>query len=137
MTTDPSFALQAAIVGALSVNAPLRALISTPARVYDDVPSSAPFPYVTLGHGTLGAWDTSSDQGHAHTLLINAWSRQGGRKEAKAILSAIYDVLHNAPLTLSGNRLVLLRFEFADIFRDADGETMHGVARYRALTELT
>lgn len=137
MTTDPSFALQAAIVAALSANVPLRALIGTPARVYDDPPRNTSFPYVTLGHGTLAAWDTASDQGHAHTLLINAWSRQGGRKEAKAILAGIYDVLHNASLPLSGNRLVLLRFEFADIFRDSDGETMHGVARYRALTELT
>ncbi len=81
--------------------------------------------------------DTASERGFEHALNFHVWSRYGGRKEAKAVLDALYGVLHDATLSLSGHRLVNLRFELADIFRDADGETYHAVARYRAVTETT
>jgi len=133
--SDPSFALQSAVLTALGADSALQALIGTPARIFDDPPRGTPFPYVTFGNATVRAWDTATDRGHEHTLLLHAWSRQGGRKEAKAILSAVYDILHESALVLIGHNLVTLRFGFADIFRDADGETLHGIARYRAVTE--
>lgn len=135
--TDPSFALQVALITALRGDGQVQTLVGTPARVYDDPPRSTAFPYITLGPATIRAWDTDSEIGHEHVVQFHAWSRQGGRKEAKVILASVYDVLHNASLSLTGHRLIALRFEFADIFRDADGETMHGIARYRAVTEPT
>ncbi len=38
-------------------------------------------------------------------------------------------------LTLAGHRLVNLRQEFAEHRREPDGETIHGIARFRAVTE--
>ncbi len=133
--TDPSFALQVAVISALAADGTVQAYLGAPARVYDDTPRHTAFPYVTLGNVTVASWDTATELGHEHTLTLNAWSRQGGQKEAKAVLAAAYDVLHTAALSLGGHRLISLRFEFADVFRDADGETVHGIARYRALTE--
>lgn len=133
--SEPSFALQQAIVAALSADTGVKALLGDPPRLYDDVPRKAAFPYVTLGEGALQPWDTTSERGFEHALNFHVWSRYGGRKEAKAVLDALYAVLHDAALALSGHALVNLRFEFADIFRDADGETYHAVARYRAVTE--
>jgi hypothetical protein len=133
--SEPSFALQQAIVTALSADAGVKALLGDPPRLYDDVPRKSAFPYATLGEGELQPWDTASERGFAHALMFHVWSRYGGRKEAKAVLDALYAVLHDASLSLAGHRLVNLRFEFADIFRDADGETYHAVARYRAVTE--
>jgi hypothetical protein len=133
--SEPSFALQQAILAALSADAGVKALLGDPPRLYDDVPRKAAFPYATLGEGTLQPWDTASERGFEHALMFHVWSRYGGRKEAKAVLGALYAVLHDAVLSLSGHRLVTLRFEFADMFRDADGETYHAVARYRAVTE--
>jgi hypothetical protein len=55
--------------------------------------------------------------------------------EARAILAAIHDVLHGAALTLDANRLINLRFVLSQVWRENDGETYHGMARYRAATE--
>lgn len=63
------------------------------------------------------------------------WSRAAGRKEVRTILEAVRAVLHDAVLTLTGHRLVNLRHEFSDTRRDPDGETYHGIVRYRAVTE--
>lgn len=133
--SDASFALQSAIYAALAADPGVKAVLGDPPRLYDDVPRKAAFPYVTLGEGVLEPWDTASERGFQHTLSFHVWSRYGGRKEAKAVLQALYAVLHGGALALSGHALVSLSFERADIFRDADGETYHAVARYRAVTE--
>jgi hypothetical protein len=44
--------------------------------------------------------------------------------------------LHDQDLTLSGHRLVNLRHESSEARRDSDGETFHGIARFRAVTEV-
>ena len=131
--TEPGFALQKAVVAALRADAALAALIA--ARVYDDPPRDVVFPYVGIGAQSLSDWDTASERGHLHRLTLDIFSRQGGRKEVRQIMAAIEAVLHDAALTLEDHRLINLRFEFADIFRDEDGETMRGAARYRAVTE--
>ena len=43
--------------------------------------------------------------------------------------------LHGADLALDGWRLVNLRVTYADVFRAADGRTVQGVLRVRAVTE--
>lgn len=131
--TDPGFALQKAIVAALRADAGLAALIG--ARVYDDPPRETPFPYVGIGPASLAEADTDLERGHVHLFHLDIFSRQGGRKEVRQILGAIEAVLHDADLALDGHRLINLRFELADIFREEDGETMRGTVRYRAVTE--
>jgi hypothetical protein len=43
--------------------------------------------------------------------------------------------LEAVPLAPDGLRLVNLRFATADIRREPDGRTWHGVVRFRAVTE--
>ena len=43
--------------------------------------------------------------------------------------------LHDQPIAVADHRLVNLRHEFSEARRDADGETYHGIVRYRAVTE--
>lgn len=130
-----AIALQTALRDALAADAGVKALLGDPARIYDDVPRAAAFPYLTLGETTLVPFDTATETGFAHVLVLHVWSRHGGRKEAKAVLDAVYSALHRQALALSGHRLVDIAFASADVFRDADGETYHAVARYRAVTE--
>lgn len=130
---DPSFALQKAILAALTGAADLGALVGD--RVYDAAPRNAVFPYVSIGQASVADWSTGSEAGAEHTLVLHAWSRAAGKKESYAILAAIEGALHDASLGLDGHHLVNLRFEFADVTRDRDGITYHGVARFRAVTE--
>lgn len=129
-----SFELQKAIFSKLTADAGVLALLGGP-RVYDDVPSRTEFPYMTFGQTTERDWSTSTDPGKEHTITLHAWSRGRGRKEADDILSASVAALHNQTLTLTGYRLINLQHQFSDARRDPDGETFHGLARFRAVTE--
>lgn len=132
--TDAGFALQQAFHDRLASDSAVVALLGGP-RIYDDVPVRAEFPYVTFGQSIERDWSAGTDEGYEHTLTLHVWSRAHGRKEAKAVLAAARAALHDASLSLEGHRLVNLRHEFSDARRDPDGDTYHGTARFRAVTE--
>jgi hypothetical protein len=133
MTTS-GVALRAAIHDALVSDAGLAAVLGG-ARVYDEPPRGATFPYVTLGEARLT--DASSDGGmtQEHQLTLHAWSRKGGHREAHLIAGTLLQALDDAPLAPDGHRLVNLRFSVADIRRESDGRTYHALVRFRAVTE--
>lgn len=131
---SPSFALQQSVFAALSADTALTALLGA-GRVYDDVPQGSALPYLTLGQSTARDWSTATDSGTEHSFTVHAWSKARGKKEAHEILAAVRAALHDQPLTLTGHRLINLRHESTDIRRDPDGETIHGTARFRAVTE--
>jgi hypothetical protein len=132
--SSPAWELQKAIYAALVADVPLVALLGGE-RVYDDVPRGAAFPYVTFGAGVTRDWSTGTEMGAEHMLTLRAWSKAGGTREVHLVLEAVRTALHEAPLTLSGYRLVTLRHEQTDAARDTDGETFYGTARFRAVTE--
>jgi hypothetical protein len=127
-------ALRAAIHTALIGDGALTALLGG-AKVYDEPPAAAVFPYVTLGEGRCLDFSTGTETGEEHTLTLHAWSRQGGHREAQLIAGALLQALDDAPLVLNGHRLVNLRFALADVRREADGRTYHALVRFRAVTE--
>ncbi|MBN8970111.1 MAG: DUF3168 domain-containing protein [Rhizobiales bacterium] len=133
MTTS-GVALRAAIHDALTHDAGLAAVLGG-ARIYDEPPRGAAFPYVTLGEARL--IDASSDGGttQEHQLTLHAWSRKGGHREAHLIAGSLLQALDDAPLAPDGHRLVNLRFSVADIRRESDGRTYHALVRFRAVTE--
>jgi hypothetical protein len=127
-------ALRAAIHDALLADGALNAVLGG-ARIYDEVPGTPAFPYVTLGECRIADASTGSEAGEEHQLILHAWSRQGGHREAHEIAGAVLQALDDAPLSLAGHHLVNLRFALADIRREADGRTYHALVRFRAVTE--
>ncbi len=129
-----STALRAAIHDALIADSAVIAALGG-AKIYDEPPRNAAFPYVTLGDARV--LDASADLApmQEHQLTLHAWSRQGGHKEAHIIAGALLSALDDAPLSPAGHRLVNLRFAVADIRREADGRTYHALLRFRAITE--
>lgn len=134
MPTAASCALRAAIHDALSADAALVNLLGG-AKVYDEPPPSAAFPYVTLGEARIADFSAGGDRGEEHQLTLHGWSRQGGHREAHLIAGALLQALDDAPLALTEHKLVNLRFSVADIRREADGRTYHALVRFRAVTE--
>lgn len=132
--TSSTHALQQAVFTALSTATPITALLGGP-HVFDDVPQSQAFPFLTLGQTSSTDWGTSTEDGEEHTLTLHVWSRAGGKMESEQVVAAIREVLHDQALALAGHRLVNLRQEFAEHRREPDGETIHGIARFRAVTE--
>jgi hypothetical protein len=134
MSTDATAALRAAIHDALVADAPLGAILGG-AKVYDEPPKAAAFPYVTIGEARINDFSTGTERGEEHLLTLHAWSRQGGHKEAHLIAGALLQALDDAPLTLTDHALVNLRFTTADVRRENDGRTYHALVRFRAVTE--
>lgn len=132
--TAPHVALRAAVYAALRADSALTTVLGGQ-RVYDEPPRAAEFPYVTLGEARLLEAATGDSAGQEHQLVLHAWSRKGGHREAHMIAGALLQALDDAPLTLTSHRLVNLRFTVADIRREADGRTYHALVRFRALTE--
>ena len=131
--TNAQWELQKAVYQTLSADAAIKAAVGDPARIFDDPPPDALFPYLTLGEARASDWK-GVEGGLEHDLRLYVFSRYAGRREVKRILSAVYDALHEAALTLTGHDLINIRFVFADAFRRTDGETYQGVARFRAVT---
>lgn len=134
MPTAASTALRAAIHDALAADAALVSILGG-AKVYDEPPRAAAFPYVTLGETRIADFSAGGEPGEEHQLTLHAWSRQGGHKQAHQIAGALLQALDDAPLSLADHTLVNLRFSVADVRREADGRTYHALVRFRAVTE--
>jgi hypothetical protein len=109
--------------------------------VYDAVPQAvdagdnSAFPYVTVGDDSSTEFDTDTSTGFDTDCTIHVWSRYRGRREVKQIQKAIYDALHLHDLAVTGYHTVMVLFQSADSFMDADGITRHGVSIFRIVTE--
>ena len=134
MPTPASAALRAAVHDALTADAALTTLLGG-AKIYDEPPRSAAFPYVSLGETRVADYSTGTEPGEEHQLTLHVWSRQGGHKEAHMIAGALLSALDEAPLSLADNHLVNFRFAVADVRREADGRTYHALVRFRAVTQ--
>ena len=126
--------LQKAIYSELAADAGVKALIGDPARLYDQVPSSPTYPYVTLGEAIAVDESTFGKLGQEHIVDVDTWSRYRGSKEAKSIMSAISAALHEATLTLSGFDHAGIMLDFSQLLRDPDGITRHGVQKFKSIT---
>lgn len=129
-----ALALRSAVGAALLADADLATLLGGP-RIYDTPPRAASFPYVVLGETAETDWSSGDEPGGEIRLTLHVWSRAAGGREAWSILGELMQRLHDAPLTLDGASLVLIRVTFAEVRRDPDGLTEHGVMRVGALLE--
>lgn len=132
--TNPGWDLQKAAYQALTADSALTSLLGA-SWLYDDVPQDADFPYVVIDQMRLNDWSTGTERGSEHILMLHIWSRYRGKREVYEIADAIRAALDDAELTLDGNRLINLTHQYSDLKRDEDGETWHGVMRFRAVTE--
>jgi hypothetical protein len=132
--TAASWALQRSIYQALAGSPELTSLL-VGERIYTKPPLTAPYPYITLGQTVNLDWSTGIEDGNEYSLTLHVWSRADSAAEVHNIIRVIRMVLHNQMLTLEDHHLVNLRHEFTESRLDPDGETMHGIVRYRAVTE--
>ncbi len=132
--TTATLDLQAAIIARLRADSDLSTALGGP-RIHDGAPRGTEFPYVTLGASGQSDWSDGSTEGGDVSLTLHVWSRQTGKREAWAIAGTLMRLLHDEPLVLAAHHLVTLRVAFAEVRRDPDGITEHGVVRLEALVE--
>jgi len=131
--SEVSLMLQAAVVAELKAASALTAIVGE--RIYDAVPASAVFPYVTFR--VDGVLDDGVDCVEASEIFfsIHVWSRAVGWPEASRIAGEIRDALDLNELDVTGYNLVNLHFRDFRRLDDPDGKTNHGVVSFRALID--
>ncbi len=134
---DALFATQQAVASALDASAEVQALLGDPPRLYDHVPPGAVFPYIVFGPVSLLPYDTKTEIGFEQIVTLNIWSRYRGGKECRDLFQAIYDTLHRATLTVTGEVFLSSEFHSADFGLDSDGLTSHAAARFTLITQTT
>ncbi|MDZ7629693.1 MAG: DUF3168 domain-containing protein [Parvularculaceae bacterium] len=136
MTDDAGagWALQSAIVAQLKADAGLKTLIGDPPRVIDGPSRAKIFPFVSIDE--TRETPLGPAPGHVeHDIRVSVHSRYEGRREAKEITTALVSALNDAPLTVTGRRLVSLRAVYADVIFRSDADAHQGLLRFRAVTE--
>jgi hypothetical protein len=80
-------------------------------------------------------WSTGAEDGNEHNLTLHIWSRADSALEVYEITQLVRDMLNDQVLSLDDHYLINIRHEFSQARIDPDGETLHGIVRYRAVTE--
>jgi hypothetical protein len=119
----------------LAGDAALTALLGGP-KVFDDTPRGTPPPYVTFGDAQARDWSTVSDRGTEQFVVLQAWSIDGGPRQALDIADRVIMLLDDAPLVLEGHRLVDCHFLSLELKREVAGRFARAAARFRVTTEL-
>ncbi|KWT72372.1 hypothetical protein APY04_0166 [Hyphomicrobium sulfonivorans] len=91
-------------------------------------------PYVQFGQSEI---TDDFVPGHRVLMEVHVWSKVEGPHEVKDIQGKIRGALHGRCLTGAGWRFTCVREDTARTFLDVDGETWHGVQRFRASASPT
>ncbi len=131
---SPVVALRRAIRAALLADATLTGLLGGP-RVYDEAPPGAPAPRIAFAELQSRDWSAQSSRGAEQMLVLSVWSDARGTRESLDIADRVVALLDEAQLTLTGHRLIDLRFLALATRREQNGRYARADIRFRATTE--
>lgn len=132
--TAASWALQRSIYETLTGSAELTSRLGGEG-IYSSPPPAAEFPFITIGQSVTRDWSTGTEDGSEHSVTLHIWSRADSALEVHEITEIVRNLLNDQALALDSHHLINLRHEFSQARIDPDGETLHGIVRYRAVTE--
>ncbi len=116
----------------------LTSLLGGP-HIYNTLPNAGALPCITLGQTVNLDWSTGAEAGREVTLHV--WTSAASATEVHEIILALRALLDDRPLPLEDLALedrepANLRHDLTQVRIDPDGETLHGIVRYRAEPEL-
>lgn len=136
MSADSSWDVQTAVFTRLTGVSALTALLARGAdSILDHVPEGTAFPYVVLGEASVHPVDGHGAQGQEVILSIHTYSRGSGMHQARQVMSAIYNALHQASFSVPNHNLALCQCMEGETTLEEDGITRHGVQRFQIITE--
>jgi len=136
MSMTSLWPLQKALYAALVANSDVITSLGG-ARLYDEVPAAALYPYVTFGSATASPLGEDGNEGAEHNVTLEVWSQRRGSGQAKQVLSALAAALDEERFTLAG--AVLVDLQVTKIKCDWDEEDLltKGSLILRAVTQGT
>lgn len=130
----PAIALQVEIYSTLIASTNLATSLGG-TFIYDDVPNGQKPPYVVFGTAVYSNWSTSTEEGMEHSISLDIWSPENGRKQVLEISQHIVGALEALPKVVSGHHLINMTNESLEVSRDVESGYFHGTLNYRAITE--
>lgn len=124
---------QAAVYAKLTGDSMLMTMVE---GVFDgEAPEGTAYPYVTLGDAIETPDNAHGAFGRQTVQTLHVWSEYRGYAEANAIAYRLQELLDHQPLTITGHRHVVTRFEFAQTLPDPDRPGLrHVPVRFRIIT---
>lgn len=119
----PLLAIQQSVYATLNGDATLQNLVN---GIYDQPPEEAGYPFVRIESLAAADWSFSGGEGVRAEIVLATYSRYHGKSETLSMLSRMHDVLHDAPISVSGYRLVQSRVISSQVRALADGKTTRG-----------
>ena len=121
--------LQTAIYSALTNASPSIA----GGRVYDRVPGSPTFPYISIGDEQVIDDGNTCDDGWEVFPDVHIWSRStaGSKLEIKGIIAQVVPAVVGISSISGSFTVIAAQLETARTFRDPDGLTEHAVCSFR------
>lgn len=126
--------VQMAVYGRLTGDEELMALIT---GVYDHVPETVAFDYVTIGEATEIPDNRHGGFGRETVAALHVWTRHRGHGPGLRIAARVTTLLDHQALTVEGLHHVSTRFEFSQTLIDPEppGDIRHISMRFRITTE--
>lgn len=132
---DAVIAVRRAIQARLVADAALVALLGGP-RIHDEPPRAATGPYVVYGDVDARDWSSSTELGCEQSIELIIWApRSAETSVALTIAGRVGLALHDAPLALTGHRLVQIRQTGLDVRRDPKTGLSRAIVRLRCITD--
>ena len=104
-------------------------------KVFDRVPERVSPPYIVMGQMSGTDWSTSTEGGEVVTFTLHTWSKTNSREESHNLQSHVRRILESGAVTLPGHHLISLRALFSEVRRARISARLHGVMRFRGVTE--
>ena len=130
MSTLSYTAVQTAIYQQVTANSPIMAMVS---GIYDHPPEATAYPYIAIGDMAANDLSNLGLTGAEYTLNLHVWSREAGHKQTADILNALYGLLNNGNLTVSGHNFVSMRVTDSSITMETDGITYQGALKLQVI----
>ncbi len=131
---DATIDLRHALFTALSADTELVAQLGGP-KVFDKVPERVSPPYVVVGRSASSDWSTATEDGEAIVFFVHTWSKSANRNESHDLQAHVKRIMAANLPALDDHHLVNLCFQLAETRRDRAEGYLHGVLRFRAVTE--
>lgn len=109
--------------------------------VFDHVPQEQAPPFVTIGDITDNDRGNESHEGNLIDLTVHVWSENSSKIQCMDIQSDVDRILHRSDETdcTTATSLTIMDFHrvSANILKDPDNKTWHGVQVFEILTGRT
>lgn len=92
-------------------------------------------PCIVFGEMETRDYSTATEAGEEHRLVLEVWSEAEGRREAGELADRVRFLLHDAPLVLTGHRLVNLMHVRTRTRREPRKKLFSAELQFRAVTE--